>query len=87
MYAKFVNKTTIEPAPVQMLIDNRKYMGYNSDFLLEQGYKPVTFAERPDTSIYDEDSDVDNTDKIYQCVYTETTDAIVQSWEPITSTT
>ena len=80
MWAKFISETVIEPAPPEIELDDRKYVGFTSEFLLAQGYKPVEFTLRSESGIYDKDNNIDHTDITYECYYTEESDKIVQGW-------
>lgn len=78
MYAKILTEKILEEAPKEFLIDNRRYIGFTSGFLLEQGYKPVDFAELDQNEI--------DSDSTYESYYVESDYTILQKWRKITTT-
>ena len=79
MYAKILTGKILEEAPKEFLIDNRRYIGFTSGFLLEQGYKPVDFAELNQDEI--------DSDSTYESYYVESDYTILQKWRKIITTT
>ena len=78
MYDKILTEKILEEAPKEFLIDNRRYIGFTSGFLLEQGYKPVDFAELDQNEI--------DSGSTYESYYVESDYTILQKWRKITTT-
>ena len=77
VYVKFISETQVQKAPAQFEIDNRKYVGFTTDFLISQGYKPLVIEQRNLTE--------SNAETLYEAYYVENSNQILQKWRVTTN--
>lgn len=80
MYVKFISETQVEKAPVQIEMDNRKYVGFTNEFMASLGYKPLVIEERT----LDQDNETAMS-TVYESYYVEDETVIYQKWRAVTT--
>lgn len=80
MYVKFISETQVEKAPVQIEMDNRKYVGFTDEFMASLGYKPLVIEERT----LDQDNETAMS-TVYESYYVEDETVIHQKWRAVTT--